>query len=662
MGQCGNRIAAWALVALCAGACSREPTPTPAAVTKPRVAATASAAPATAPRVSIGGEESAETVAQWQPPPVDLGETPLAQVRQRAAEALKEDRLYRSADDAIPLYLAIQQRSEGKDAVSRRGLEQARRRLLERGHALVEQTDRQDNALEQARELAIVALALAPEDPKVRALQLEVETAQRVLGFNRAGEDDLRNGRLGEDGNGALVNFRDAAQLDPDNPRTRQGLAAVESALLRRAEQAAETANFVAARYWLQMAGQVRERAPTIADARARIERMRRAQIAALRDAGLRDLTTPRGLKPAGEKLAEVLRIADPGDPVAGDLRRRLELATHYGSFRPGQVFTDGLKVGGRGPQMIVVPHGAFRMGAGDYEPGASDNERPAHYVRFARGFAMSITEVTLAEFRQFVEATKARPRATRRGHSVVYDERSGNFIRRSGVDWQSDYNGAQAAPNSPVMHVSIRDAEAYATWLSEQTGRHYHLPSEAEFEYALRAGTTGRYPWGNPGVPPPDAGNFTGGNDVFAQRAALEQRLCRLWRWLLGAGAGGQFPRQCLGPARHGRQPERVGGRLLARQLPARTGRRRRVVQPRLPAAPGTWWQLGQFAAADTRGLAAVARVRHHQCAHRLPPGTRHLGRRGGRLNHAKRRHCMDGTGRGLRRSKPQRFQGPPR
>lgn len=499
MGQCGNRIAAWALVALCAGACSREPTPAPAAASKPRVAATSSGAPATAPRVSIGGEESAETVAQWQPPPVDLGETPLAQVRQRAAEALKEDRLYRSADDAIPLYLAIQQRSEGKDAASRRGLEQARRRLLERGHALVEQTDRQDNALEQARELAIVALALAPEDPKVRALQLEVETAQRVLGFNRAGEDDLRNGRLGEDGNGALVNFRDAAQLDPDNPRTRQGLAAVESALLRRAEQAAETANFVAARYWLQMAGQVRERAPTIADARARIERMRRAQIAALRDAGLRDLTTPRGLKPAGEKLAEVLRIADPGDPVAGDLRRRLELATHYGSFRPGQVFTDGLKVGGRGPQMIVVPHGAFRMGAGDYEPGASDNERPAHYVRFARGFAMSITEVTVAEFRQFVEATKARPRATRRGHSVVYDERSGNFIRRSGVDWQSDYNGAQAAPNSPVMHVSIRDAEAYATWLSEQTGRHYHLPSEAEFEYALRAGTTGRYPWGNP-------------------------------------------------------------------------------------------------------------------------------------------------------------------
>ncbi|RBD02372.1 formylglycine-generating enzyme family protein, partial [Xanthomonas oryzae pv. oryzae] len=124
-------------------------------------------------------------MAQWQPPAVELGDEPLAQVRKRAEQALQEDRLYRDANDAIPLYLAIQQRAGGKDVASRRGLEQARGRLLERGAALIQQTEGQDDTLEQAREVAIVALALAPQDPKVRALQREVETAQRVLAFNR---------------------------------------------------------------------------------------------------------------------------------------------------------------------------------------------------------------------------------------------------------------------------------------------------------------------------------------------------------------------------------------------------------------------------------------------------------------------------------------------
>ena len=127
----------------------------------------------------------------------------------------------------------------------------------------------------------------------------------------------------------------------------------------------------------------------------------------------------------------------------------------------------------------------------------------------------MSLTEVTVAEFGRFVAQAGARPRATRRGNSIVYDERSGNFARRSGADWRSGYDGRPADPDDPVLHVSVRDAEAYAAWLSEQTGRHYRLPSEAEFEYALRAGSQGRFPWGDAAVPPAGSGNFAGGNDV---------------------------------------------------------------------------------------------------------------------------------------------------
>lgn len=492
-------------------ACAPASAPPPATP-----AATAQHAPApapVAPQVTIG-EAGGDTVQRWQAPAVDLGDESAASVRQRAARALEEDRLFEQPDAAIPLYLALLQR-EPSDRLARQGLQRAQGQLLRDGQALLTRTEEQGDALERARVLAIVALTLSPEDARTRAFQSEVEKAQRLLGFNRAGEDDLRNDRIGEEGNGAIGNFREALKLDPENPRARQGLAAAESALIARAEAAAAAYDFDAAARWLAAAAKVRERAPSVDDARARVEAARHARIGALHDAALRDLTTPTGLKPAGEKLAEVLRIAAPGDAVAASLRERIELATHYGSFRPRQVFTDAMQDGGRGPQMIVVPHGAFRMGAGDNEPGASDNERPAHYVRFARGFAMSIAEVTVGEFRQFVESANARPRATRRGHSIVYDERSGNFARRSGVDWQSDYNGARAAPNSPVMHVSVRDAEAYAKWLSEQTGRHYRLPTEAEFEYALRAGSQGRYPWGDAGTPPAGSGNFTGGNDV---------------------------------------------------------------------------------------------------------------------------------------------------
>ncbi|PPT90894.1 formylglycine-generating enzyme family protein [Xanthomonas theicola] len=504
-------VMAWTLLAALLGGCTGPaPAPAPAApVTRP-----VAARPVQAPSVTIGGEDAAETVAHWQPPLPVLERGALAPARRDAARALAEDRLFEDAQSAIPLYLAIRALAPG-DRVARDGLGKARRRLLQLGDGLLRASEQQERALQRAGRIAMVALSLDADDPAVRRLQRRVETALRVLAYNRAGEEDLRAGRLDEDGNGALADFREALQLDADDARARQGMAAVESALIRRAEAAAAVSDFAAAGSWLARAARVRGAAATVRDARVRVEGVRMARIAGLRDVGLRELATPAGLKPARQTLGEVLRIADPGDPVAAMLRERIDLATHYGSFRPGQVFTDGMGNGERGPQMIVVPHGGFRMGASDTEPGAMPAEQPLHYVRFDRGFAMSITEVTVAEFRRFVEASGARPRATRRGHSIVYDERSGNFVRRSGADWQSGYNGARAVPNGPVMHVSVRDAEAYAAWLSLQTGRHYRLPSEAEFEYALRAGGRGRYPWGNAGTPPRDAGNFTGGGDV---------------------------------------------------------------------------------------------------------------------------------------------------
>ncbi len=504
-----------AVLLLVLTACSADAPPPADAPTAPRPAArTAPAAAAPAAQVTIGGEDAAETVARWQPPAVQIADDGVAAARRKAAQAFEQDRLYADAEAAIPLWLALLQR-DGKDRQALAGLKRARQRLLDEAAALLSRPLKQREALAQASEMALVLLAIAPDDARARQLQSRVEIAQRVIAYNRAGEDDLRADRVGEDGDGAIPNFREALALNPDDARARQGLAAAESALIGRAETAARAGDFASAGTWLAEAAKVRDSSITIADAFERVERIRADTLTRLRDEGLRDLTTPQGLKAAREKLEDALRIALPGDPVVGQLRERIELVTHYGSFRPRQVFSDALRDGGRGPQMIVVPHGGFQMGAGDNERGASDAEKPSHYVRFERGFAMSITEVTVADFRRYVQASNARPRATRRGHSIVYDERSGNFVRHSGVDWRSGYNGVPAIPTSPVMHVSVRDAENYASWLSEQTGRSYRLPSEAEFEYVLRAGSSGRYPWGDAGTPPPNAGNFTGAEDV---------------------------------------------------------------------------------------------------------------------------------------------------
>ncbi len=487
--------------------------PTPEAVAPTPVERTEAVVPRL-PSITISGDETGAAAWNWLPPEPGLAMEDIDQARRDAALALSQQRLFEDASAAIPLYLAIQSLLPG-DEQAADGLEKALRELLTQGERALADADDQAQALRRAAEIAAVARALDPQNEKVIAYLTRVDMADQLWRLNAEGERALRSGELGADGSQLMAGFREVLALKPGQSRALQGLAATESALIRRAEERALAGDFADAARWLGHAAQVRDDSPTIEEARQRVNNIRMARIAALREAGLSDLTSLPGLRNARVMLAEVLRIAEPGDPMAADFRKRIDLATYYGVFKPGQRFTEALANGGRGPEMVVVPHGGFSMGAKENEIGAADSEKPAHYVRFNRGFAMSRHAVSVAEFRRFVQATGYRPRATRRGHSTMYDERSGNFARRSGVDWQSDYAGRHAADSLPVLHVSVRDAEAYAEWLSLQTGKSYRLPSEAEFEYAVRAGGQGRYPWGNHGVPPARFGNLTGGNDV---------------------------------------------------------------------------------------------------------------------------------------------------
>lgn len=542
-----------AMLAFVMPGCSREDgngaTTKPAA--KPPVATTDTSGPG---QVTVHGDDRIAKSLTWDVPDVTLAADDIDAARKRAAAALKADHLYEDADAAIPLYLAILQQAPGDDK-ARTGLQDALKALLADGDKALADAGDDVGALRQAHVIASVARAIAgqaidgqvvngpavdgkaadgttadgktandkaanasfvsdDQAAKVQAYLGRVDVADQLWVLNRQGDRALRAGRLGESGGGALAKFRAALRLRPDQPRALRGLAAVEDGLIDRAMATARTGDFDGADKWLAQAAKIRPGSDTIPEAHERVAGVRRALIAQLRDEGLvalqqKDIDIPL----ARSKLANMLRIAEPGDPAAALLRERIDLVSHYGLFRPGQAFTDALENGARGPEMVVVPHGAFRMGAEEDAEGTSENEHPAHYVRFDRGFAMSRTEVTVGEFRRFVTASGYEPTATKRGNSFMYLERNGSFVRRGNVDWQSAYNGSRAADDLPVVHVSLKDAEAYARWLAEQSGERYRLASEAEFEYALRAGSKGRYPWGD-GVPPAGTGNFTGAKD----------------------------------------------------------------------------------------------------------------------------------------------------
>jgi formylglycine-generating enzyme required for sulfatase activity len=125
---------------------------------------------------------------------------------------------------------------------------------------------------------------------------------------------------------------------------------------------------------------------------------------------------------------------------------------------------------GSKCPQMTVIPPGDFLMGSPDGEAGRTGNEGPQHKVTIAKPFAVSIFDVTFDEWDACVSVG---------GCAAVSDSGFGRG-------------------NMPVTNITWNDAKAYVTWLSTMTGKAYRLPTEAEWEYLARAGTTTTYYWGN--------------------------------------------------------------------------------------------------------------------------------------------------------------------
>src|SRR5690606_8193269 len=213
-------LACVALSAALACAACRQDAP-PASAPQPVVAEAVPAIAALEPQAVATPETGVVALPAWAPPVVELHADDVRAALRRAATALDEGRLYRTADDAVPLYLAVLSlRPQEREA--RRGLETARASLLASARALLERPDEQRRALAEAAEQVAVLVHLAPEGRAERELQQRVEAARRLLALNLAGEEALRGGDL----DGAAAAFAQVLELDADNSRARQGRAA----------------------------------------------------------------------------------------------------------------------------------------------------------------------------------------------------------------------------------------------------------------------------------------------------------------------------------------------------------------------------------------------------------------------------------------------------
>ena len=189
---------------------------------------------------------------------------------------------------------------------------------------------------------------------------------------------------------------------------------------------------------------------------------------------------------------AAVLAALIPSLAGASDMSAWLKARqARFAAFRAGRPGAGPPEIWDRvdAPPMVVVPAGSFAMGPA---PGAArlrGNELAPHQVSFDRPLAVSKYPITVGEYATFVAKT---------GHPTgasCWTFEAGDGHIRDGRSWRDP--GIAQTPDDPVLCVSYDDVQAYAIWLSGVTGHAYRVPSEAEYEYANRAGASTAYWWG---------------------------------------------------------------------------------------------------------------------------------------------------------------------
>ncbi|MFV1968696.1 MAG: SUMF1/EgtB/PvdO family nonheme iron enzyme [Pirellulaceae bacterium] len=341
--------------------------------------------------------------------------------------------------------------------------------------------ERQQAAAERAR---IEAAKREADEETARRAEGEAKTrakaeAEARTGAEAAAAEKRRNvARLLDDGEKALEAlrlsspagdnafeyYRAVLALDPENLEARRGIGRIVSRYAELSDAEASKGHFEKARRYLDSA--------EIIQPGAEITRLARERIAGLEV----EVAREQAVQEAARQKAELEKSEQ----------------AQSASARPSDVIGDSLKNGSRGPEMMRIPAGQFVMGSPPEETGRNDAEGPQHQVTIPSDFALGKFNVTVGEFRRFVDATGFQTHAEKIGGCF-----SGQG-KRDGATWRDPGFKRSLGDDHPVVCVAWKDAIEYAKWLSAQTGASYRLPSEAEWEYAARTGTTTARFWGD--------------------------------------------------------------------------------------------------------------------------------------------------------------------
>lgn len=293
----------------------------------------------------------------------------------------------------------------------------------------------------------------------------ELETKGKIAKLKAQFESQLSARDLsekGQNGNDPLAVLAEIEKLMPRDPFIVQGRKRVTQDYIEYVRESAAKGMIADARHWLAKAKAAQASEQTLSELSAQIDRAEHK---------VQDDAAYAQAERSNTQKAYQSYLDSCTPPCA--YRREAQMAMERLKTSPpsatNTVFRDKLIDGSLGPEMVVVPAGVFTMGSPPGERGRYSDEQ-AHSAQIASSFAIGKHEVTFEEYDRFAERTgRAKP-----------DDKGWGRGRH------------------PVINVDWNDATAYAEWLSSQTGHRYRLPTEAEWEYAARAGSqTARF-WGD--------------------------------------------------------------------------------------------------------------------------------------------------------------------